>query len=183
MTDEQIILELKAGNYTPATKALYRHYPAVRQLILKNNGSKQDAEDIYQEALIILFRKAKTGEFQLTSSLSTFLYSISRFQWMHELRRRKKEARSDLGEIPADEAALFENYLAEESKFKKAETALKKLGEKCRELLRMFYFEKRSMDAIAIRLGFRNENVAKNQKYRCLEEAREHYLSSDAQTE
>lgn len=183
MTDEQIIQELKAGKPTKAIKALYRYYPVVRQMVLKNNGSRQDAEDIYQETLIILFRKSKEENFRLTSSLSTFLFSISRFQWLNELRKRKKEAKEQFEEISEEEAGLFSNYLEEETQFKKAEQAVLKLGEKCRELLRLFYFEKLDFATIAGKIGFSNEKVAKNQKYRCLEKAREHYLSSNAKPE
>ncbi len=183
MTDEQIIHELKAGKHTAAIKALYRHYPLVRQMILKNSGSRQDAEDIYQEVLIILFRKAKDEKFTLTSSLSTFLFSISRLQWMNELRRRKKEAKGELGEISAEDAATFSQYIDEESKFKKAEQAILQLGEKCRELLRLFYFEKLDFATIAGKIGLSNERVAKSQKYRCLEKARENYLSSNVKNQ
>lgn len=179
MTDELIIQEIKAEKYSAAIKALYRHYPVVRQMILKNSGSKQDAEDIYQEALIILFRKVKENDFKLTSSLATFLYSISRFQWMNELRKRKKESTDDAPEISEDEANRISNYIEEEAQFKKAEAALLTLGEKCRELLRLFYFEKLDFATIAGKIGLSNEKVAKNQKYRCLEKARENYSTSN----
>ncbi|HTF04666.1 MAG TPA: sigma-70 family RNA polymerase sigma factor [Bacteroidia bacterium] len=177
MTDEQIIQELKAGKYTSAIKALYKHFAVVRQLVLKNSGSKQDAEDIYQESLIILFRKVKESDFVLTSALSTFLIGICRLQWMNELRKRNKSATESLGEIPVDEAERFAAYLDEESKFKQAEKALSELGEKCRDILRLFYFDKLDFKTIASKVGLSNERVAKNQKYRCLEKARENYLS------
>lgn len=180
MTDEQIIQELKAGKYTSAIKALYKHYPTVRGLVVKNNGSKQDAEDIYQESLIVLFRKVKENDFVLTSALSTFLIGICRLQWMNELRKRNKQATESLGEVTAEEAERFNTYLEEESKFKQAEKALLELGEKCRDILRLFYFDKLDFKAIAAKVGLSNERVAKNQKYRCLEKARENYLSLNA---
>ena len=176
MTDEQIIQELKAGKYTSAIKALYKHYPTVRALILKNSGSKQDAEDVYQEALIILFRKVKQADFQLTSSLSTFLIGICRFQWMGELRKRNKSAGDFESELSSVESEEFSLLIEEESKFKTAEKALLEIGDKCRDLLRLFYFEKLDFKTIASKIGLPNEKVAKAQKYRCLEKARENYL-------
>lgn len=177
MTDEQIIQELKAGKYTKAIKALYKHFPTVRGLILKNCGSKQDAEDVYQEVLIILFRKAKQADFKLTSSLGTFLVGICRLQWMNELRKRSKSTGDFESELDSAEAETYSSYIEEESKFKVAEKALLEIGEKCRDLLRLFYFEKLDFKNIAIKIGLSNEKVAKNQKYRCLEKARENYLS------
>lgn len=180
MTDEQIIQELKAGNHSSALKALYKHYPVVRQMVLRNSGSKQDAEDIYQESLIILWRKVRENNFQLTSALSTFLVGICRLQWMNELRKRNKTVTSELNEVTAEDAERFSTYFEEESKFKRAEKALLELGEKCRDILRLFYFNKLDFKTIASKVGLSNERVAKNQKYRCLEKARENYLSLNA---
>lgn len=180
MTDQEIIQELKAGKYNSALKALYKHYPVVRQMVLKNSGSKQDAEDIYQESLIILHRKVRENDFVLTSTLSTFLVGICRLQWMNELRKRNKQATESLGEVSAEDADRFNTYLEEESKFKLAEKALLDLGEKCRDILRLFYFRKLDFKTIASKVGLANERVAKNQKYRCLEKARENYLSLNA---
>jgi RNA polymerase sigma factor (sigma-70 family) len=176
MTDEEIIQALQQGNQTAALKKLYQYYPAVRQLILQNSGSRHDAEDIYQETLIILCRKVKEEDFQLTASLKTFLYSISRLQWMNELRKRKKEMRDNQvsGEKEMDTEKL-NGYLQEEEKFIKAESALKKLGEKCQKLLQLFYAQNKSFKEIANELDFSNEKIAKNQKYRCMEKARENY--------
>ncbi|HET6989739.1 MAG TPA: sigma-70 family RNA polymerase sigma factor [Bacteroidia bacterium] len=177
MSDEEIIQALQQGNHSAALKQLYKYYPAVRQLILQNSGNKHDAEDIYQEALIILCRKVKEKNFQLTSGIKTFLFSISRLQWMNELRKKKKELISEnVPEEKESEVEKLTSYLHEEEKFKKAESALMKLGEKCRQLLQLFYAQKKSFKEIADALDLSNEKVAKNQKYRCMEKARENYL-------
>lgn len=177
MTDEEIIQALQQGDQTSALKKLYQYYPAVRQMILQNSGNRHDAEDIYQEALIILCRKVKEKDFQLTSGLKTFLFAISRLQWMNELRKRKKKLLKD-EMAPSTEAEVNElsGYLREEEKFKKAETALMKLGDKCKKLLQLFYAQKKTFKEIADQLDFSNEKIAKNQKYRCMEKARENYL-------
>ena len=183
MTDEEIIQSIQLGNQKSVLKELYQYYPVVRQLILKNSGNKQDAEDIFQEALIILWRKAKEKDFQLSSSLKTFLFSISRLQWMNELRKRKSSStkisgEKDFPELNENDSEKFSGYLQEEEKFQKAENALMKLGEKCRKLLQLFYSQNKSFKEIAGLLDFANEKVAKNQKYKCMEKARENYHQS-----
>ncbi|HTL80786.1 MAG TPA: sigma-70 family RNA polymerase sigma factor, partial [Bacteroidia bacterium] len=116
---------------------------------------------------------------KLTSSIATFLFSICRFQWMNELRKRKKDASTPLSiDITAEDEKLFSEAIEEESKFKKAESAFMQLGEKCRELLQLFYHRKLDLKSIAGKLGFSNEKIAKNQKYRCLEKAKEIYSKS-----
>ena len=177
MTDEEIIQLLKSGKQNAAIKKLYSFYPAVRQMILQNNGNKHDAEDIFQESLIIFCRKVKEENFTLTASLKTFLYSISRLQWLNELRKRKKEIlKDDVTASSEAETNELNGYLQEEEKFKKAESALMKLGEKCRKLLQLFYAQRKSFKEIADELDFSNEKIAKNQKDRGMEKARENYL-------
>jgi RNA polymerase sigma factor (sigma-70 family) len=176
MTDPEIVQALQGANQKPALKQLYQYYPVVRQMILKNSGTKHDAEDIFQEALIILCRKVKEENFQLTASIKTFLFSISRLQWLNELRRRKLSFKEELPELPSTDIEELGTYIKEEEQFKKAEVALMKLGEKCRKLLQLFYSQKKSFKEIADLLDFSNEKIAKNQKYRCMEKARENYL-------
>jgi RNA polymerase sigma factor (sigma-70 family) len=184
MTDDEIIQSIRQGNHKSALKDLYHYYPVVRQMVLKNSGNKSDAEDIYQEALIILCRKVKENDFQLTSSLKTFLFSISRLQWLNELRKRKSSSvkittdENDFPETSESDSEKFAGYLQEEEKFKKAESALQKLGDKCKKLLQLFYSQNKSFTEIANLLDFANEKVAKNQKYKCMEKARENYLQS-----
>ncbi len=174
MKDVQILELLKANNYSKAAEKLYAYFPVIKKLILKNSGTKQDAEDIYQEALIILMRKSQEQNFKLTSSLNTYLYSICRFLWSDQLKKKNKKVESDFEKtehlLKADEVGL---YVSEEIEFKLAEKAVSLLGEKCRQLLNLFYFQKISLKEIAAKLKFGSEHVAKNQKYRCIEKAKE----------
>jgi RNA polymerase sigma factor (sigma-70 family) len=174
MSDAEIISQIKSGEHGRALKKLYGYFSPVRQLVLNNSGNKQDAEDLYQEGLIILFRKVKQTDFELRSSLNTFLFGICRLLWNEELKRRNRKPLSyeeNPGEIFPDHN--FEESLQNESNFRKAEAAFKLIGEKCQELLQLFYIKKMSMQQIAVKFGFSTERVAKNQKYRCLEKAKE----------
>lgn len=174
MKDEHIIELLRNNHYQKATENLYGYFPVVKKLILKNNGSKQDAEDIYQEALVVLIRKVKDANFTLTSSLNTYLYSVCRFLWNDELKKKNKAIKvSDDGKLNSLKDEDFTEHLKEESEYKQAEKAFNLLGEKCKELLQLFYFNKLSMKIITEKLKFNSEKVTKNQKYRCIEKAKE----------
>lgn len=172
MKDQQIIKFLKAGNYRKASEKLYTYFPVIKKLILRNNGSKQDAEDVYQEALIILMNKLQDPEFKLTSSLNTYVYSVCRFLWNDELKKKNKRIEV---EIKGNESFLEEDLIPtkDERDQKLAERAFDQLGEKCKDLLGLFYFKKMNLKDIATKLGFGSEKVAKNQKYRCLEKAKD----------
>lgn len=174
MKDAEILELLRANKYSKAAEKLYGYFPVIKKFILKNSGTKQDAEDIYQDALIILMRKAQESQFVLTSSLNTYLYSVCRFLWSDQLKRKSKKVEKDFEKV---EGFIASDQISEdiknESEFALAEKAVSSLGEKCRQLLRLFYFEKISMKEIALKLKFATEKVAKNQKYRCIEKAKE----------
>jgi len=175
MTQDQIIQQIQSGNRERAFKELYNYFPKVEALVLKSGGSKNDASDIFQEALILLFRKLQKSDFVLTSSVETYLYSVCRFMCYDQNRANAKQTdwNIELEEGEEDEIALL---FQEEEKYKLAETALQTLGEKCLEILKMFYHHGVKMVEIAKKMKFSSAKIAKNQKYKCLEKAKQKFV-------
>src|SRR3989339_368770 len=66
-------------------------YYKINFFIKKNNGDDDDANDVFQEAIIIMYRKIKDNSLILDCSFDTYLYSICRFLWMKQLEKRKNE--------------------------------------------------------------------------------------------
>lgn len=172
MKDTEIIEHLRNDRYHKAVKGLYGSFPSVRQLVLSNSGSREDAEDIFQEALLILYKKVRSGDFVLSSTVKTFIVGIARNLWYAELRRKGKESLIVNFDMIQEETAS-----EDEQQYKLAEMAFNLLGEKCKQLLILFYFKKKSMAEVAHMLEFSNEKVAKNQKYRCLEKAKDNFIN------
>jgi len=171
MTDQEIIEYLRNNKYSKATNGLYGMLPAIKKYISANNGTPEDAKDIFQDALVVLYKKVHTEQFVLTVPLQGYMHAVVKNLWLAELRNRKKIPVAHTEEDMADLA------VNEEPGFSLAEAAFSLLGEKCRQLLILFYFKKKSFREIASSLAFRSENVAKNQKYRCLQKAKDNYLS------
>jgi RNA polymerase sigma factor (sigma-70 family) len=172
MTDQAIIQHLQSNQYSLALKGLYHVLPHAKKFIIANHGDTHDAEDVFQDALVILCKKVQSGDFQLTASLKTYLLAIVRNRWHEVLRSRKKLPLAD-----NTEPGAIHFSIDEEPRYAQASAAFQLLGEKCRELLLMFYFRRKSYSEIAELLSFANEQTAKNQKYRCLQKAKEHYLN------
>jgi RNA polymerase sigma factor (sigma-70 family) len=111
----------------------------------------------------------------LTAKLSTYLFSVSKFMWKDELKKKNKKVSSefttkaDLSFEEQGETAL------QEGKFQTAEEALETLGDKCLSILKAFYHQGKKMSEIATLFGFGSEKSAKNQKYKCLEKAKLKY--------
>src|SRR5437868_6958714 len=166
MTDQEIITHLGNNKYAKAVNGLYDSFPAVKKFIKENSGNAEDAQDMFQDALVVLYKKVQSGNFSLTVPLKTYLLAVVKNCWYAELRKRKKMPVAEQQDDIADAS------INEEPGFDLARSAFDFLGEKCKQLLMLFYFEKKSFNEIAKRLSFSNEKIAKNQKYRCMQKAK-----------
>lgn len=130
------------------------------KLVVSNNGSEEEAKDIYQDALIVFWQKAIGGNFTLTSKISTYLYSICLNLWRKELERKSK-----LSNEEKDEAEWMEDDKKERIKI--INECINALGETCRKVLSYYYFDGMTMSDIAEKMNFANPDTAKTKKYKC----------------
>jgi len=146
---------------------IYKNYaPSIQQLVVKKGGTVADARDVFQDALMIIYQKAKEENFELTSQFHTFLYSIARFVWD---RKRKKMANNTMT-IPADDRYISEEDIEQDlinrERNKLFQDCFTKLGVFCQQILQLFYNQK-SMAEITQEMKLKNEHTARNRKYRC----------------
>lgn len=172
MNDDQIIELIKDNNSQKAFIVLYKHFPMIRKMIMTKGGSKDDAQDIFQEALIVFYNKAKDENFKLTSQLSTYLYSVSNYLWKDELRKREKAMTYKVEQQMGDKEDDLFIELEKEEEIKLAERIINELGDRCRELLILFYSGTMKLKEIGVKMGYNSENTVKTQKYKCLEMAK-----------
>lgn len=168
-----------AKNDRTAVEVIYsRHFGMVQSLIINNNGSPDDARDIFQEAMIVLYERSKNPEFELQCQLKTYLYSVCRRLWLKKLSQSQRYVPEING---ADELVAVEDEVEEQEKrnqeFQMMEKALLGLGEPCKSLLEAFYIQKKNMGDIASSFGYTNAENAKNQKYKCLIRLRKLFFS------
>ena len=177
MTDQEIIKQLRNGTMRDSSKAIrmvYKEgYPLTESLIVKNSGTKNDAEDIFQEAMVVFYKKVKHPDFSLNSKISTYLFAVSRNLWLKKLRDNRV---SSTGQVVEDlhldagiDIQLNMEYTEEQ---KMIGELMMETGNKCYELLKAYYFEKQRMKKIAELLEYASEQVAKNQKVRCMKKIR-----------
>ncbi len=170
LDEENLLLKGLARNNKSVIETIYReNYPVIQSFILNNNGSIDDASDIFQETMIILFEKAKDNNFELTCQLRTYIYSVSRRLWLKKLNYNKRFSGhlENIEETVAVEEDL-ENHEQISADFSLMENAMSKIGEPCKSLLDAFYIQKKHMQEIADDFGYTNADNAKTQKYKCL---------------
>ena len=159
------------ANRAQALTQLYRQgFPPVRRYIDRRGGSTQDAQDVFQDALVVLYEQATSGTLVLTASASTYLLSISRNLWHQELRRRARlpyeSLPDELNATTAEEPdSLTEPALA-------VRDYVEQLGEKCKSLLLGFYYFQQPLTQLAASHGYRSVRSATVQKFKCLERLR-----------
>lgn len=174
--EEVVLLDgLKSGNNQVVALLYQKNYPSVRNYITRNQGDEEDAEEIYQQAFVILYEKMQDPGFRLNASVGTFLYAVARNLWLASMKERRRFAfkpDEDLeGDDPMD-PALLQDVLAREKEFSAMEQSMEMLGEPCCSLLKLFYHQALSMEQIAEQMGYTNADNAKTQKYKCLRRLR-----------
>jgi len=154
------------------------YFPVIKRYILDNNGSEQDAKDVFQEGIIIIYRKIKEGNLNLTSSFKSYIYSVCRFIWIKQLSQKKEDAEKmdiykeyeEVPDITIDEYEKNEQYKLYQKHFKRLE-------KDCQKLLQMF-LDKVPLKEIGKQLGIESDQYIKRKKYKCKEQL-VRYIKSD----
>ncbi len=167
---EKELLKGLADNEKSAIEAIYRdNYVLIQHLVVNNNGSEDDARDVFQEALMVLYEKARSGTFELNCQIRTYLYSVCKRLWLkrlQQIRRFDSQVESLEATVPVEEDLEIHEKL--DFQYVTMRTAMGRIGEPCKSLLEAFYVHHKNMIEIAAFFGYTNADNAKNQKYKCL---------------
>ncbi len=170
LEQDKFLLEGIAAEDKDAIEKLYKqHYNMVQTMVIANAGTRDDAADLFQETVIVLFEKVKSGNFELSCLLKTFIYSIARRLWLKKLQQQQRYTTQPDGleeVVPVEDE--IENHLKLDNDFAIMELAMNKVGEPCKSLLQAYYLQKKHMNVIAQEFGYTNADNAKTQKYKCL---------------
>ncbi|HAA12869.1 MAG TPA: RNA polymerase subunit sigma [Cytophagales bacterium] len=160
MRDAEILERIERGD-EKALEFLYKKYHRMMtRLVVSNNGTPDEAKDIYQEALVVFWQKAISGNLTLTSKISTYLYSICLNLWRKELDRKSR-----LSNEEKDGVEFLDDERSERIRI--VHECIEELGEPCKRILSYYYFDGLSMNDIAEKMGFANTDTAKTKKYKC----------------
>ena len=178
-------MELLRGAPKERNRALSYLYADHRQRLIgyirSNTGSLEQAEDLFQETLISFYEQVVSGKFQAKSAISTYLYSIIRFKWLNELKRKGMKQRHHeilKSDIVHDPGPLVQ--LVNEEQKQGLLEVIGRLGEGCKQLLINCFYHNHSMKEIVAIQSFSSEQIARNKKYKCLKKLKELMEASPA---
>ncbi len=144
-------------------------YPAIKKHIVNNSGNAEDAKDIFQDAIVIIYNKSNKSDFILDCDFSTYLYSICKVLWWMELKKKKDE-KSNMKEL--EELQKYQDDIigsdGVSEKYSIYHKYINKLDYDCQKVLRLFYDGVRAKE-IADIMGYENEQIARSKKYKCKE--------------
>jgi RNA polymerase sigma factor (sigma-70 family) len=148
------------------------HFNNLTHFIKKNRGSQQDAEDLFQELILVFIELVQTGRFRGQSSIKTFLYAIARNLWLNELKKRERVFLRDTEyyKVSPQEEEAIQAYLVKNESKKQVLDLLEGLGDTCRKILVHYYYDDLSMKEILDRLDYDSEQVVRNKKYKCMKQ-------------
>ena len=170
ITPEQIIAGIKERDDTILRFVYKSHYSTVLNFIMNNNGTEEDAQDIFQESLITVYKSIRDKpDFELKCTFQTYIYSIARLLWLKQLRKNRSD-----GEIPLVDNLSYihfeepEPFREEDHRYAAYQKAFLTLPSDCREILKMTidgFSQKEIVDA----LGLTSENYIRKRKHFCKE--------------
>lgn len=168
LNDQDILRAIRTGADDVVLHTLYKEIlPRVRRYILSNSGSEEDAKDIFQDAVVILFRYVKLNRFDESKDVGGFIYAVSKNLWITKVKRSQRFVKLNNLDIQSDKSMDVLNDMISEEKSKAIEEVLDKIGEECKQLLKYSIYDKMSLKEIAVKMGYSNEGVAKTYNYRC----------------
>jgi RNA polymerase sigma factor (sigma-70 family) len=179
MSDQKlkhIIDQLKKGDQKTLEKIYLENREGFINFSRKYNIEEQDAVDIYQDAIIVLRDNAVNGRIDsLQSNISTYLFAIGKYKIYHNFRVRSREDLTEdidlLQENLNFDVNLDPRGLTNEQKLLKR--CFSELGDRCRSILELFYYQGYTLDEIQEILEYSNKKVLKSQKSRCIRQLKD----------
>jgi len=168
-TEGAILAMLQQGDERGLVHVYKQSRGAVHGYVLRNNGTPDDAEDVLQEAVVVLWERVRAGTYEHTAKVETFIVAVAKNIWLRRLSRKRREIPGDPVVMDAvqDEGSTPLEELMQDEETAHLAASLDKLGEPCRTLLVLYYYEERSMEEIARLMGFANADTVKSKKYQC----------------
>jgi RNA polymerase sigma factor (sigma-70 family) len=168
-SDDAILIGLKEKR-ADCIRYLYREYfPLAKSIVEKNSGNYADAQDVFQDGIIVLYQKILSGPLTLNCSLKTFFFSICRNIWMQRLDRKWRLLYQD--DLVTESIEDYDAIPIEINEEKLEKTRLYQLHflslpADCQKILKLF-ISNASLKEISEHMGFKDVSYAKTRKYLC----------------
>ena len=167
--DQSLVEGIKRSDRETLSLIYREHLPGVLYYVRQNSGSDEEGRDLFQEALVVVFEKARKDELRLTAGLGTYIQAICRNLWLKRLRKKSREGVTSDEDLVLKDELDIEQDVQQSERYQLYREKFARLGEDCQKLLGLF-FDKVSLREIAEKMGFSSEGYAKKRKFKCKEQ-------------
>ena len=153
---DQMFIDGLANNDSAVIQTIYKKFvPKVVNYIMNNSGDKDQAQDVVQEVMILLFNQAKANTLKLTCPFDAYFFLLCKRKWLNELKKTSNKGvtiNEDAASINESAHELVEQAETFDEKQQLFDAMFLKLGDKCQELLKLSFAIK-SMEEVAEKLN------------------------------
>ncbi len=152
---DQVYIEGLASNNSAIIQSIYKKFvPKVVSYIRNNSGDEDQAQDVVQEILLLLFNQAKASKLQLSCPFDAYFFLLCKRKWLNELKKSSNKGVTideNSGFIGVSTQEMVSQTEAFDEKQQLFDAMFQKLGVKCQELLKLSFTIK-SMEEVAEKL-------------------------------
>ena len=167
MTDQEILAAIDRGDDAVLTYLYKTVLPKVKNYILRNSGTVDDARDVFQDSVLIFYKYVKLGKYNSGNDIDGFIFSVSRNLWINIVKRRKRIVQLTDDQVSDTAGGNLSDEVISKEREHFIMELFDALGESCKQILIYSIYDKLSMKEIKEKMGFTSENVAKTKNYKC----------------
>ncbi|GAA0715906.1 hypothetical protein GCM10009430_10950 [Aquimarina litoralis] len=118
ISDQEMREGIISGNEIIIRRFYQKNFPIVKNYILLNGGCLEDTEDVFQDALLLLYLKLRNPEFMIRPPIQNYFYGVCRNMWLKTVNRNKKLLFMDLlnNDWNHEESTVIEKLFQKERK-------------------------------------------------------------------
>ena len=168
-TVEALLEGIRSSDNEVLSYIYKKYFPEIKYFVIRNSGSDEDAQDVFQESVVIIYKKLRDDLLELTCSFKTYLYSVCRIVWLRQLEKRKTKPDSfSENQVFVDLNEGVEEMAEEQERYKLYQKHFQTLHMDCQTILKLF-LKKVPLKDITHKMNFKSENYLKKRKYQCKE--------------
>ena len=168
-TNEELVSGIAENDRQVLDYIYHKNFPAVKQYVLQNSGEEADALDVFQEAIIATWMNIREGKFRMVNGTTVdgYLCQIARNKWLDHLRSKSTRSTVRMVNFESEYVAETDHKQNDEARIIYLQRLYHSLGSKCRQILKLFYFKRQSLQQISETLNHDPETL-RTMKYRCM---------------
>ncbi len=172
LASSNILIDLKGENNYSFGELYKNYFGMVNRFVNNNNGTTPDAEDLFQDTMLVLVEKLRHDDFYLTASIKTYIMAISKNLWLKKLRTAYRETEFTDAQNNQFYEEITHAIEEEKSYWDKLENYISKITDHCNRLIHDMFFKNKPIEQIQKDYGYTTKHNAINQKHKCVEQIR-----------